>query len=394
MCFLAVLFLINACGENESTPAADSPVINIHDALASNPAAKNTKSFEHAVKERFFSFPDDHGMHPGYRNEWWYFTGNLSDDQGRRFGYQLTFFRVGLRPATSDKIDTDKQNSKHAASAWKTQNIWMAHAAISDGDQQQHYSSERFSRGNPGLAGAQLKPFKVWLDNWHVNSKNSRKSLFFPWHLQMNGDNFNLQLSLIPMKPIVLQGDGGLSQKSTTPGNASYYYSMPRLATKGNLSINNQHFTVEGLSWMDREWGTSSLDDDQIGWNWFSLQFHSGEDIMYYQLLDNEGLPDAASQGKWIGKQGELKTISATQMKLTPQSWWESKNGVKWPISWRMDYLPTDKSWIIKPLIKDQLMELSVIYWEGAVEIIDNVSGNNVGYGYLEMTRSKKKVTN
>lgn len=347
---------------------------------------QNIAGFERALGIREFRFPQDHAAHPGFRNEWWYLTGNVADEAGRFFGYQVTFFRTALTPTiapTQSNQDEVTDPVSAQVSNWVVRDVWMAHAAVTDIKGQQHYATQRFSRANPGLAGAAIEPVRIWLEDWELSSKTNE----FPWHLSVKTSDFDLDLALTPTKNLVLQGDQGLSQKSPTPGNASYYYSYSRMQTDGQLRLADRSFRVSGLSWFDREWSTSSLDANQSGWNWFSLQFDTGDDLMYYQLLDQEGRADANSQGKWIDRSGESIPIRHQDMELKVLEEWQSDAGQRYPIRWRMDYAAQARSWILQAAVKDQLMDLAVKYWEGAVEIYDPVSKKLVGRGYLEMTR-------
>ncbi len=330
---------------------------------------QNTEGFLRAKTIRPFHFPEDHSAHPGFKNEWWYLTGNLISEQGNRFGYQVTFFRVALSPEAGDR-----------QSRWATDHIWMAHAAISDLDNERHLHAERLSRGAAGLAGNRSEPFRVWLDDWQIQSKNSS----FPWSLHIDTENFSLFLEIDPQKPVVLQGDRGLSQKSPEPGNASYYYSITRLKTKGSVRAGKRTFEVTGNSWLDREWGTSLLAKDQIGWDWFSLQFDSNQELMYYQLRKPDGSAHSSSKGIWVNANGRYQAIAPEEIQLTPLDWWTAPNGSKYPIRWRMG--THDKDWIVEAAIANQWMNVSIKYWEGAVVIYDRDDKKPVGRGYLEMT--------
>jgi len=329
------------------------------------------ENFAKAVDAREFSFPEDHGGHPQYRNEWWYLTGNLGDKNGQAFGYQVTFFRIGLSPETLQR-----------ESAWASNQMWMAHVALTDVSAQEHIAEERFSRGNPGLVEIQDKPFQIRLDDWHLLANENDKT----WQLIIKTEEFSLNLDLRFTKPVVLHGDQGLSQKSETPGNATYYYSLTRINTSGQLKINNKSYAVNGLSWLDREWGTSALDRNQKGWDWFSIQLESGEELMYYQIRDQEGKPHPGSAGTWISKKGLSTSISPEEIQLTPIKWWLSETGARYPIRWQLDYQARPEKWIVQALVDDQIMDLSFSYWEGAVAILDSINGNVLGNGYLEMT--------
>lgn len=329
--------------------------------------------FETADRIISLEFPRDHGPHPRFRNEWWYLTGNLADSEGRRYGYQITFFRIGLSPPSV----TPPQDS-----GWAYRELWMAHAALTDVRAGKHRHEERFSRGNPGMAGARAEPFRVWLDNWRLESGTGE----FPWLARVETDAYELELNLTAVKPMVLQGDQGLSRKSERPGNASYYYSYPRLEAAGILRVDGELRGVAGLSWFDREWSTSALDDDQVGWDWFSLQFEDGTELMYYQLRDTSGRPHPGSQGKWIDADGNASTISPQDIALQVKRRWQAPDGSAYPVEWRLHYRDRGAPWVVRALLEDQLMEATVSYWEGAVEVLDADTGQLLGRGYLEMT--------
>ena len=340
-------------------------------ALSNNDIA----GFQRALNPRAFTFPQDHAAHSGYKNEWWYFTGNLNTAEGRRFGYQVTFFRIAL------SAEIPKRQS-----AWAADHIWMAHTAVTDIDSGQHWHDERFSREAVGLAGITSTPWRVWLDDWQLLANGGK----FPWQLDLNTDHFSLALTISPDKKIVLQGEQGLSRKSSEPGNASYYYSITRLATSGTIRIGKESYPVTGASWLDREWGTSLLAPDQQGWDWFSLQLHSGEEMMFYQLRKKDGGIDTNSQGSWISPSSEKTTIQPEQIDLTPLDWWQAPNGANYPIRWRIKLnapsgLPA-KEWIVQAAIPRQWMNTSIKYWEGAVIIFDGEGKQELGRGYLEMT--------
>ena len=226
-------------------PATPAPSPTSQSSAVQSAGGIATAGFARATAPREFVFPQDHGPHPEYAIEWWYYTGNLDTAQGRHFGYQLTFFRIGLTPTPAAR-----------ASDFATSNIYMAHFALTDVANQKFYAFERFSRGAAGLAGAQGQPFRVWLEDWDAAGAGADG---LPMRLQAAQDDVAIDLTLEGGKPIVLQGDHGLSQKSDEPGNASYYYSLTRMPTRGTIRVGAETSDVSGLSWMDREWSTSSL---------------------------------------------------------------------------------------------------------------------------------------
>jgi len=378
-----VLFLLSACDSNNEAKKTANNTVALSKWLAGTPR----EGFKQAIKPRKFVFPQDHWSHDSFQIEWWYITGNISEItaqqkvQGKEFGYQVTFFRIGLSPESSQttkKVDT---------SAWVAQNIWMAHIALTDVSTAKHYHDERFARGAAGLAGVNKEPFKVWLEDWQILGTGKGE---FPWQVLVKNKEFSLDLTLNPKKPVVLQGKNGLSQKSSKPGNASYYYSFSRLDTKGKVTSGGQQFNVSGWSWLDREWSTSALGDEQAGWNWFSLQLDDGTDLMYYQMQRKDGITDAHSSGKWINQDGSYHHLKSHEVQLEPLKYWHSETGKKYVTEWKMIIPKKDIEWRIKAMLDNQEMQTTVRYWEGAVRIFDAKSGKapgqEIGKGYLEMT--------
>lgn len=363
-CFWLLVVVLTGCSETPAPAAKFSAT-----ALLSTP---DQAGFARATTPREFSFPKDHGGHPEYRNEWWYFTGNLHSNSGRRFGYQVTFFRFSLEPPDSTKRD----------SSWANNPVWMAHVALTDSDGKRHLAEERLVRSGPGLAGVESEPFRVWVEDWQLEGSGSA----FPWRINITARAFKIELELeaASVPGIVLQGDRGLSQKSAQSGNASYYYSYPRMRTQGQITLDGTTVQVRGDSWFDREWGTSALSADQTGWDWFSLQLSGGESLMYYQLRDSQGKPDSFSAGKLVSVLGESKRLDPADIDLTAQRWWQSPTGRRYPVEWRLRIKSQNRILQIKPVLDDQEMDLSVRYWEGAVEVYEQ--GRPAGQGYLEMT--------
>lgn len=342
---LLVLALVLARGE----PPAPRASLTVQEVLG----GEGAEGFARALGPRTFRFPADHGPHPEFATEWWYFTGNLEAEDGRHFGYQLTFFRKGLVAAAPPR-----------ESAWGASQAWMAHLAVTSGE---HRSWERFSREALGLAGAQAEPFRVWVEDWEVAG--------WPRMRLRAGD---LDLELASLREPVLQGDRGLSQKGREPGNASYYYSLTRLETTGRIG----GVEVSGLSWMDREWSTSALEEGQVGWDWFSLQLSDGSDLMFYRLRNADGSASPTSSGTLLDAAGRVRRLSVGDVRLSPRGEWQG-----WPVRWRVEVPSEGLDLDVEPRVEDQLMEHSLRYWEGAVRATGSRQGQPVeGNGYLELT--------
>lgn len=356
------LMLLGSPAHGAGDIASNAPALRAAEALSDD-----ADGFARALEAQRFEFPRDHGPHPAFKNEWWYYTGNLIDDKGLEFGYQLTFFRIGLLPVAPDR-----------ASQWAANEIYMAHFALTDVANQQHYAFERFARSAVGLSGATLDPFRVWVEDWVAAGGNDA----FPLQLRAAQSGVALDLRLQVAKPLVLQGEQGLSRKSALPGNASYYYSQTRLDTHGEIFFGDQKHNVRGSSWMDREWSTSALDADQQGWDWFALQLDDGRDVMYYRLRRKDGSVDAHSAGSVTDAKGNIRALRHSDVSLQPVRHWASPDGrVRYPVTWRVEIPSQQLDLTVEAKVDAQEMRLTVRYWEGAVKVSGTASGN----GYLEL---------
>ena len=261
----------------------------------------------------------------------------------------------------------------------------MGHLAVTDVTGQRFFAYERFSREAVGLAGAQAAPFRVWLDDWQVQSDDPAVQTM---RLVATEGEIGLDLTLDSSQPPLLQGDAGLSQKSAGVGNASYYYSMTRMPTTGQMTIAGETYTVTGNSWMDREWSTSALADDQEGWDWFALHFADGSDMMIYHLRRTDGTSDPYSAGIYRGADGQVVRLKSADIVFVPQGSWQSPHtGGVYPAAWQIQIQPLDLTMTVTPALADQELQVTVRYWEGAVRIQGEMAGAPIrGVGYLEMT--------
>ncbi len=344
--------------------------------LAGLLGGEGEQGFPRAFEPIDFQFPLDHGAHPSYRNEWWYVTGNLDTPEGRRFGFELTLFRFSLAV-----------NPPVADSAWRSRQIYIGHFAITDVAEERFYVSQRYSRGAAGLAGAESAPLRVWLEDWQIEALGSAGEHQMPWRLRARSDEAELVIDLEALKPLVLNGEGGLSQKSAEPGNASYYYSMPRLAASGELTLDGQSYEVDGLAWLDREWSSSALSATQVGWDWFSLQLDDETELMFYQLRNADGSIDRYSSGTFVQRDGVPIKLSVDDVKLSVLDYWSNLRGDRYPIAWSLAIPSLALSVDVRPVIEDQELSTTVRYWEGAVDVSGRRGSEDIdGRGYVELT--------
>lgn len=332
----------------------------------------DASGFEKAAKPRSFSFPADHGPHEGFRNEWWYVTGNLDADNGDRFGFELTIFRFSLTPSMP-QLD----------SAWRSNQVYIAHLAITDAEREGFYVAERYSRGTLGLAGAQALPFRVWIEDWEMVATSGGEA----WRIQAADGGIAIDLELTPLKTPVLNGDAGLSRKSFDIDSASYYYSVTRLQTAGTVTVEGRDFAVTGLSWLDREWSTSALAPNQVGWDWFALQLSDGTDLMLYNIRRSDGSADRSSSGTMTFPSGTSRSLSQDDFEIVVNSWWESPAGGSYPSRWTVRLPDRGLELDVRPVIANQELFTTVRYWEGAVDVSGRQGGQRVtGRGYVELT--------
>ncbi|MFA5910848.1 MAG: lipocalin-like domain-containing protein [Vicinamibacterales bacterium] len=337
--------------------------------------AQPNAAWKEATAGYTFAFPRDHASHPDYKIEWWYYTGNVKANDGRRFGYQVTFFRVGIDAAPSNP------------SKWAIRDLFMTHLAISDPSGRRYRYAEKLTRGGPGLAGAAVDRYQVWNDDWTASLNDRGQHV-----LKANNPKVGLELTLDEGKAPAINGIDGISQKGAEAGNASHYYSLTRMPTRGTLVVDGQRFEVTGDSWMDHEFGTSFLEPGQRGWDWLSIQLSDNRELMIYQLRRADGSRDPRSSGTLVGSDGKTTHLGVNQFSLTPgRATFKSKNGAVYPTEWSIA-IPSEKLDLkVTTPLNDQELALErstgVAYWEGAIDVSGTRAGQPVtGAGYLEMT--------
>lgn len=272
-------------------------------------------------------FPEDHASHSKYRTEWWYYTGNLKSSVGKRFGFQLTFFRRRIIPSASEnKWPTP-------ASAWRTGQIYLAHAALSDLDGKHHFYAQDMGRGALGIAG-EIRDndiIRIFLKKWSIRIGPNVH------HLKLISDPFSFELDLTPVKPPVFHGQKGYSRKGSMPESASCYYSLTRLETRGQVTLAEKTVAVSGLSWMDHEFSTAPLEPGLVGWDWFGLQLSDHTEIMIYLLRQKDGKFDPASSGTVVRSNGKTEHLSGHEIEVTVTDTWSSPNSkAEYPARWRL----------------------------------------------------------
>jgi predicted secreted hydrolase len=363
-----VLVVITAVAVVGLWPAARVPIqatVSVRDALA-----EDRGGFARAFAPRALSFPEDHGPHPDFRTEWWYYTGNLTTATGRHVGFQLTFFRVALASAAEPR-----------ASAWASRQLYFAHFAVTDTTGRRFHAASRVSRAALELAGAQPAPFRVWVEDWSAQGEGAST------RLRASEGDVALDLSFTAGKPVVLQGERGLSRKGAEPGNASLYYSFTRMPARGVIRLGAENLEVAGEAWMDREWSTSALGTGVEGWDWFAMQLDDGRELMVYLLRRRDGAIDPFSAGTLVAVDGTTQRLDAGDVRIDTLAHWTSpRSGVRYPARWRLSVPSADLRLEIEPRLADQELIVSTRYWEGAVSVTGAAAGRPIaGHGYVEL---------
>jgi predicted secreted hydrolase len=326
-----------------------------------------------AVPGRRIALPADHASHPDYRLEWWYYTGNLDAADGRRFGYQLTFFRIGIVTAPT------------TPSVWAVRDLFMAHFAVTDVADGRYVAAEKLNRAGVSWAGARTDSYHVWNEDWSARLDGDSHML------SAGTTDMGLELRLEPGKAPVLNGVDGYSRKGSEPGNASYYYSLTRMPTRGTIRVGDTRIAVTGTSWMDHELGTSFLEPGQVGWDWFSIQLDDGTDLMLYRIRRADGAGDEHSSGTIVSAAGVARTLGPAAFALERGRVWQSPDTrAGYPVEWDVT-LPRERLRLsARAMLDAQEMRgpsSGVAYWEGAIEVSGVHGGKPVhGRGYLEMT--------
>ena len=342
-------------------------------------ASPASAPFQPATAGYQYTFPRDHGSHPPYRTEWWYYTGHLRSKNGRAFGFELTFFRRGVPP---DNITT-------LPSKWSVKDLYLAHFAVTDITGKRFHFSEKFSREGLGKAGADESRLCVWIDDWRAEALTDQTGSHT---LVAHDQTHALALTLQPAKPLVTHGAAGISRKGKDVGQASHYYSFTRLATSGKLTIDGESFDVTGLSWMDHEFGSAELGTDQVGWDWFSIQLEDDTELMLYRMRRKDGSSDLASSGTVVSPDGRSRHLEVTDFQIeSTGSWTSPESKATYPSRWKLTFPSLDLVLDVTPLLADQELRTSrstkVSYWEGAVAVTGTKQGKPVkGQGYVELT--------
>ncbi len=340
-----------------------------------------TAQYHSALPRYHYEFPRDHFNHPDFQTEWWYYTGNVTSSEGRRFGFELTFFRQAV---SWDPI---------SHSSWDIRDLYLAHLALSDLDAGEFYHAERTNRAGPGIAGIDQSAQRIWNGNWQITWSGTDQTL------RAINDRFSLTLLLHPEKPPVIHGENGVSQKAPGPGHASHYISFTRLKTSGTIVLHDKSIQVSGLAWMDHEFFTNQLEANQAGWDWFSLQLVDNSELMLFQIRRKDGSIDPFSAATFVDPRGKSQHLANSDFTLTPlgDTWKSPATSATYPVHWKISVPKLGLELDVDTSLKSQELtgqsKFVPNYWEGAISVLGHRGSVPLkGVGYLEMTGYDRAV--
>jgi predicted secreted hydrolase len=356
---------VAGCGVGGTGPPPTPP----RDSVIRGSSTASVPGWRPALPGYRYSFPRDHAAHPEFQTEWWYYTGHLRARDGRRFGFELTFFRVGVRREVRSR------------SAWALHDVHFAHFALTDVGRRRFHVTDRINRGALGMSGALTERYRVWIDDWEASLDGERHAL------RASHPDWSLALSLRSTRPPVIHGVDGVSRKAEGPGRASHYYSLTRVMGGGTVRVGSEALAVTAQAWMDHEWGSNQLTPEQVGWDWFSLQLDDGRELMLYLLRRRDGSNEPVSSGTLVAADGRARHLPLDAFHVHATGEWRSPHtGGRYPAGWRVRIPGENLDVTVTPLMPDQEViptgGAGVVYWEGAVR----VSGGATGVGYVELT--------
>jgi predicted secreted hydrolase len=363
---IAVLAACRALGAATPHPRA---------AVTAPRAAAPDTAWQPATAAYAFRFPRDHASHPAYRTEWWYYTGQLAATNGRAFGFELTFFRIGISRARVS-----------SRSAWAPHTIFVAHAALTDETRGRFAYADVADRPVLGMAGVDTSQYRVWVGDWSAGLAADGRT----HALAARAPAFALRLELEARMPPAVHGHDGRSEKGADPAEASHYYSIPRLAARGTVVDGRDTLAVTGEAWMDHEFGSGALGPEQRGWDWFALRLADGRALMLYRMRLASGATDPASSGSLIAADGAVRHLARSEFTIAETGTWTSPHShARYPMGWRVRVPDAGIDLVVAPAVRDQELTSramgGVTYWEGSVRV-RAASGAEAGRGYVELT--------
>ena len=317
------------------------------------------------------TLPDDLFAKPDVQTEWWYYTGHCSTATGRQFGFELVFF----------KRRTDLDRLGVVPMTVVANPMYFAHFAISDVTAQTFRYEHIRSFNKPFDVPVSMSETTcdVRLGDWSLREIAGKHILHAAFE-----DGFVFDAVLESNKPVVLNGNGGITRKKD---GASKHFSFTRMNVTGQTSIDGKIEKFTGSAWMDREFGIWA----QGNWDWFSIQFDDETELMIYQFSGEAEELNGSSTGTFVGRDGACEYLELKDYEIDVLSTWTSeKTGAEYPSRWHVSVEKLGIDIIIEPLIDDQELDTRgstmIVYWEGACKVSGTRDDKEVsGRAFVEL---------
>ncbi|WP_352430624.1 lipocalin family protein [Pyrinomonas sp.] len=327
------------------------------------------------TEHRGVELPRDLYAHREAQTEWWYYTGHVETENGRRLGFEWVFF----------KRRTDLDRFGVVPLRLIANPLYLAHFALTDITCGRFRYAHRKSANGPWElpAGASVRRYYLRLGDW------TARELHGLHILRGTLDDLTFEVALKPEKPPVLNGHNGVSFKDH--GEASRYFSFTRMSAEGEIAWRRRVERFAGQAWMDREFGTWRATENQRGWDWFSLQLSDNTELMVYHIRDGAGRPSAFSSGTFVDAEGRSTHLQREDFSLKVLGRWRSPHtGAIYPSGWQIQVPRLSLDLTVRPLLEDQELDTRgttmVIYWEGACEVTGRREEQVIdGQAYVEL---------
>lgn len=325
-------------------------------------------------REMLPALPRDHGVHPAFRTEWWYFTGWFkSPELEQPFGVQITFFRSAP--------NVDVQNP----STFAPKQLLFAHAAVAlpeAGRLKHEQIIRRAGSGGAAFKSNREQVLSIEMPGWQLQTAQGNA-----WQCTIETPQLAMNLRMEQTQTPWMQGQSGYSQKGPKPEQSSYYITLPHMNSSGTIRVNGKTLAVTGSFWMDHEWSSTVLAPNAQGWDWVGLHGNNGAALMAFQIRDQDATkPVVWTHAALRQADGTVQTFKRIEFEVL-RKWKSTRTGIEYPVAQRLAL--DEQTFDLEPLFDDQELDArastGTLYWEGAVRV-KSASASPWGQGYLEMT--------
>ena len=314
--------------------------------------------------------PADAGVHADAHSEWWYFTGHLRDKAGHRYGYELTTFKFsGVKGMIPLQL---------------SDTVYRIDFAITDESRHTFRSMIAYLPATPGRTSL---PAGSLHSAMHADTGSmSIDALPGPalaYRLRGSMAAGSLDLTLRTTRSPLLEGQGGVEQIAN---GYSYYYSLTNMASSGTISTAAGRLRVDGVTWMDHQWGNWDWRQDK-GWDWLSVQLSNGTSLALTNFTSARGASYKYASVSMPGG-GQLGTANAFMIP-NGHTWTSPITHTTFPQGWavRVPAIGLDAT-VVPTLAKQEMVDRFGIasYWEGSCRLVGTLKGRSItGTAYVEL---------